>query len=329
MTKKGEESPRGGAAPRSGSARLPEGERAFYDAFNREIPSLCDTLPERVRAEALVFYMRYAGIGPGDDLDFFRHYPAPAWSVVYWLTREHADAAPLAPDMERAAVTAHAMALSLHSLDDHLLDGQLPLTPLSLLLRSQAWMRMNQALERLAHGVQGGEETVARCLADYHQALAHPGEPGSLDDYCLRFRNEMAPGVVVPLLLALRRKPDPALLEALETGATAFGVVWRLLDDMQDLEQDARSGVRSAVYTLLPDEMKTAWDACAAGQAGEEPLRRVLRCVQENGILARLGARVEREMAAAVSLADRLAPRGMAEELRGLSGPGAAPGDGA
>jgi hypothetical protein len=48
------------------------------------------------------------------------------------------------------AVTAQSMAMFLHSLDDHLVDGQVSVTPLTLFLRSQAWTIMTRAFCNLA-----------------------------------------------------------------------------------------------------------------------------------------------------------------------------------
>jgi len=326
MGDKGEEIQQDRAASPFGRVPLSEDKKAFYAAFNQEIPLLCRTLPEPIRAEALLFYMSYAGISLGEELDFFRHYPMPSWSIVYWLTR---DGGGVAPEVERNAVTAHAMALSLHSLDDHLLDGQIPLTSLALLLRSQSWMRMNQALEHLACGVQGGDEVIGRCLADYHATLANPGEPDSLDAYCRRFRKEMATGTIVPALLAMRRKEDPPVIEALEAGSASFGLVWRLLDDIQDLQSDMKNHVHSAVYILLPETMKASWDTCAQGEdeGSEEDRRRILECVEETGILGELFGRIEHELESAVSLAERFAPPGFVQEIRHLLRPPGKPGD--
>lgn len=311
---------REGAVPSFGRIPFSEDKKAFYDAFNGEIPLLCRSLPETAQAEALLFFMKYAGIPLGEQPDFFRHYPVPSWSVVYWLTRRARGDPGSDVEDERDAVTAHAMALSLHSLDDHLLDGQMPLNTLSLLLRSQIWMLMNRALDRLATGVQGGAATVRRFQADYHTAMMHPEEPDSLDGYCLRFREEMATGMIVPVLLAKRRKEDQEFIEALENASVSFGVAWRLLDDMRDLEEDLKNRVHSAVYSLLPETMKASWDASAEGGESTGNLGKVLDYVKENGILKKLAERIEQELETAASLAERLALPGMAEEIRCLSG---------
>ena len=59
-------------------------------------------------------------------------------------------------DDDHNAKVAHAMALFPHPLDDHLNDGQLATSHLTLLLRSQAWALMTNALKRLADGVEEG-----------------------------------------------------------------------------------------------------------------------------------------------------------------------------
>ena len=75
------------------------------------------------------------------------------------------------------ARTAHAMALFLHLLDDHLNDGQLPASHLLLLLRSQAWWRMKTALNQMVADVATGERIVNDAFDAYYGSIGSPPGP--------------------------------------------------------------------------------------------------------------------------------------------------------
>ena len=63
------------------------------------------------------------------------------------------------------------MALLLHSLDDHLNDNEMPVTHLTLLIRSQSWMIMNNALKQLAGKVNNGYKIIQRFLDKYYSGM--------------------------------------------------------------------------------------------------------------------------------------------------------------
>ncbi|MCK4822667.1 hypothetical protein KA005_43290, partial [bacterium] len=67
-----------------GAVNLSDREKEFYKELNNEIISLCESLPESTRPDALVFFMRYSRISFGPEHDFFRNYYAPTWSIIYW-----------------------------------------------------------------------------------------------------------------------------------------------------------------------------------------------------------------------------------------------------
>ena len=118
---------------------------AFRGELNREVLSLCDCLPQSMRTEAALFLMRYLQASFRDGLNFVNYFYSPAWSIIFWLHRTCPDNRK--PDLKynKDAKTGHTMAMFLHAFDDHLTDGQLPVTHLALLIRSQSWMIMNQA----------------------------------------------------------------------------------------------------------------------------------------------------------------------------------------
>ena len=120
-----------------GSVDLSGREKEFYKEFNSEIISLCDSLPESIQTDALLFFMKYSGLSIGHKLDFFKNYYVPSWSIIYWLIHSERPNRRLTQEDIKNAKTAHSMAMILHSLDDHISDKEIPASHLTLLLRSQ------------------------------------------------------------------------------------------------------------------------------------------------------------------------------------------------
>ena len=71
-----------------GAVNLTDGEKKFCSEWNSEIISLCKSLPESTQTDALLFFMRYSGLSFGEEINFFRTYYVPTWSIIYWLIQE-------------------------------------------------------------------------------------------------------------------------------------------------------------------------------------------------------------------------------------------------
>lgn len=298
---------------------LSEGERAFYKRFNDQTMSLCRSLPEAAQTDSIMFLMRYAGIHPGGALDFFANYYAPIWSVLYWLGQETSlPTSTLPPGDVTNAVTAHAMALLLHSLDDHLVDGQVRVSPLTLLVRSEAWKIMNGALYALAETVPQGVPAIQRGIDAYYSSNQDARGCESLDKYCDLFRDQMAIVALAPVLLALKLTGDSLFADSVRASCEAFGIAWRLLDDIQDIGPDMESGSESAVCVCLPEQFKSEWktrsfQTCPETEHGM--LEALFYSIEE--IKVRIGA----ELRVASSTASACNMLGFAAELRSLAIP--------
>ena len=129
-----------------GTVNLSDDEKEFCSEWNNEIISLCKSLPESTQTDALLFFMRYSGLSFSEELNFFRTYYAPTWSIIYWLIQSAPGDKRLAKKDIKNVKTGHSLAMFLHALDDHLKDSEIPVTHLALLIRSQSWMIMNNAL---------------------------------------------------------------------------------------------------------------------------------------------------------------------------------------
>jgi hypothetical protein len=301
-----------------GDVSLSDGETDFRRVLDNEVISLCKSLPQSTQANALLFFMKYFRIPFGKEFSIFTKYYVPAWSTIYWLMKLRPEGKPLTTIVEQNAKTAHSMALILHPLDDHLNDGQLEATHLILLLRSQAWMIMTHALRCLADEIHEGPEIVAGFLDDYYSSVKHSDGIGSLDTYCDLFRKQMATWLIVPVLVAKALGSDAQFSEAIQSAYESFGIAWRLLDDINDIQIDMKKGARSAVYTCLPDHIKSYWD-----DANEDNKKAysndVLNHIQENSVLNILIARMCTELEFAASIADKHRMPELAHEFRRLN----------
>lgn len=293
---------------------------AFRGELNRELIDLMKSLPAVLHTDAVVFFLRDLKIAIYPRFDYFRNYFAPAWSIVFWMERLPGRK-PLPLDTHcKDARAAHAMALFLHLLDDHLNDGQLEASHLALLLRSQAWRRMHQALERLSADIATGADIVQEALDTYYSSIGTSPTTATLEGYCAHFRNQMATGMIVPLLMASKMACDGAFKDALETAYGSFGVAWRLLDDWQDLEEDIQSRSHSAAYFCSPEEIRRLWDEAVE----RDPVKRqqtIKTLLHRYGVGDLLKRKIRAELMSAASMMARIQMAGLAEELRCLAGP--------
>jgi hypothetical protein len=306
-----------------GAVSLTAGEEEFSRELNQEILSLCGSLPESTQVDAALFLMRYFRTSLEDGLNFFRNFHVPTWSVIYWLLQS----CPNVTILERVDVgngrIAHAMAMFLHILDDHLTDTQLPLTHLTLLLRSQAWMIMNHALHILAYRVDNGKRTIQRFIDDYYFGIRNSHNIGSLDSYCELFRKQMATGLIFPVLLAREITNDEQFASTIGAAYGSFGIAWRLLDDIQDMESDMVKGKHSSVYVCLSKKMKMRWDESAEQRKNSDRCyaNAILNQVLENRVIDKIRERICAELESAADSLDGVGVAGLADELRCLLGP--------
>ena len=303
-----------------GRIPLTRTERAFYKRFNAEILSLCRSLPNSVQTDALLFLMRYSGVNLGQELDFFSNYYPPAWSILYWLSHEDTFAKRLKARDMTSAVTAQSMAMFLHSLDDHLTDNQISVSPLTLLLRSQAWTIMNQAFCNLSEDLPGGTRKLRRLVDDYYAGILDSEGLTSLDSYCHRFRKQMALGMVAPILLSMKVAGRSDFTNDLQIAYGSFGISWRLLDDIRDIGNDMKRGSPSAIYLCLPKKIRAHWNTpgatnrTGAGNSTKPILNHILEC----GLIERIKDIICTELETAASIVEKYELRGFARELRYL-----------
>lgn len=306
-----------------GIVNLSEGEKAFCRQLNKEILLLCKSMPESTQIDALSFLMRYAGISFNQEINFFKNYYIPAWSIIYWLIDSCSDDKELTNEDVKNAISAHSMAMFLHSLDDHLNDGQISVNHLSLLLRSQAWTRMNNALESLTVRVDSGHEIVKSFIDDYYASICSSQEVESLDNYCDVFRKQMATWLIVPVILSKKIVGDNDFTNAIQSAYESFGIAWRLLDDIQDIEKDMNKGTHSSIYYSLSEDVKRLWDQKTEVTVikSSECENAIWKSVLEKGFISRIIERICRELESAAAIAGCINMAGLKNEFYSLLQP--------
>lgn len=307
---------------RFGSVCLSDDEKKFCGEWSKEILSSVKGLPESTQTDALLFLMKYS-MTSFENLNFFKMYYTPAWSIVYWLAKSCRDTGKLKQQDVKNARAAHFMAMFLHALDDHLNDRQIPVTHLNLLLRSRSWEIMNKAARCLIDGLDSGEEIIQGFVNDYYSSIRSEIDPDSLDGYCERFKKQMATWFIVPVVLAKKIARDEEFSKAVQNAYASFGIAWRLLDDIQDLETDMINGVHSSVFVCLSEDMQRLWHRQST-QGAKENLRffePVWEHILKKKIIGTLKDRISSELESAISIAGACRLNGLAEELNCLVGP--------
>lgn len=307
-----------------GKVSLAREECLFYRRFGNEIFSLCRSLPKSAQTDAMLFLMHYSGVRLGDEADFFANYYSPIWSIIYWLNKDHRFARnQLTAEDVTNAITGHTMAMFLHSLDDHLTDRQVGVSPLTLLLRSSAWEIMNRAFFALSAGVQGGERIVRHSIDNYYSANQDSGQADSLEAYSDVFLRQMGILMPSPVLLSMKLEGTSDFTKNMETAYGSFGVAWRLLDDIKDIREDMKRAAESAVYLSLPDNLKSLWKDGLSGHQNtpNDSVNTVLEYVWQYGLIDSIRRRIVSELERATRIAQAHGLYGLASEFRCLASP--------
>lgn len=293
---------------------LPPALQALRHTLQVRLNASMARLPPAMQEEALGIIAAYSGPAP----DFYGLYYQPVWSFLHWVVVAAAE--PVPATIVDDAITTQAMALFLHLWDDHLCDGQLPTTQLSLQVRTDAWAAYLAAANRLALRVGAAQADVDGHVSTYLSAI-HAAEPiDNLNDFCTRFERQIAIWTLVPRLIG-RAVNGPQTGEALAAVLTAFCKAWRLMDDLQDVEDDVLAGVESAAWQVLDAPSRAAWAACHTlskplGHLHPESWALLQQRINEGGYIARLLALCCDWLDSAAALAQANHWQPLADEIR-------------
>jgi hypothetical protein len=306
-----------------GEVILSKTEKNIYWTLNSNFISLCRTLPDYMQNPAMIFLLDYFSIKVSEPVDFMYYYYKPLWTIIPRIMESPMRVRELTSIESEAALLGEAMSLFLHSLDDHLNDGEIPSSHLMLLLRSQAWLLFNKAITGFEY--EKDEHDIAHLfINDYYTGICTEKEPSGLDEYCNRFRKEMSTMNIFPLLSAKKITGSTNFTEKIKNAIESFGIAWRILDDLQDTEEDITARRHTALYHSLPENIKNLWDAPQnnASENSKTDIREEIYLELKRGRIAEeLIKRIIRELDEAQKTVEALGMYGMAEQYREIGAP--------
>lgn len=276
--------------------------------MNQQIPELCTELPPSIGTRALLYIQNHmVQNGLSGILSFYDKFFPPAWTSLYW-SRHHTNFFP--EDVFLNAIRAQSMALFLHIFDDHLVDGELPMGFLPLQIRTAAWQRFHRYTELVFEHFSSGRDIPDYFLNEYFAGVCDPSPPDTLEDYEHRFRKQIATWLIHPYHFVHHGGKEKA--DLFRRAYESFGVAWRILDDIWDIEVDALQGVRTAVYYLLDDEARRAW---LERPLNPESAASIQRSLKENGVLDQLLNRIHNELSDAIEISGKIGLDEFGDEL--------------
>jgi hypothetical protein len=240
-----------------GKVTLNPAQARALAAMNRQIIDLCRTLPMPLRDSALLaIQQHFTGFQLNNLMNFFTKFYVPSWSLIHWMQ----EASPtLSPAELESAIGAQGIAYFLHMLDDHISDGQIPVSHLLLQLRTHAWMTFTTIAQKLVEPIATGETIIQTTLDRYFTGIHNPTVVNSSEAYANLFRQQLSTTLVIPLIVAHRTGQG---IVPLQSAYEEFCIAWRLLDDLRDCAEDTFSGQQSAIYHLLTPEYQALWHEC-------------------------------------------------------------------
>jgi hypothetical protein len=307
-----------------GEVILSEKEEYFYGLLNSRISELCRSLPEHVQNKTMFFMLNYSHVNIGEPQDFFKNFYKPVWTIIPSMAESGSATCELSKSQYKTASAGQAMTLFMHSLDDHLNDGEVAPSHLLLLLRSQGWLLLREAISEFA--VNKDERELADFLVNqYYEGMYPDKEPVSLDEYCDLFKKEISTWYIMPMLAAKKVFGNMEAAAGIKKAMEHFGVAWRLLDDIQDAEEDLSFSRHTALYHSLPADAKMLWDSAAHIKAGgstvDDIRERVYRELSDGNRLGALLERIVRELDEASIAAEALGMQGLSEQYKALGKP--------
>jgi hypothetical protein len=250
---------------------------------------------------------------------FYDKYYSPAWTVIPALASQAGEADRQLVD---DALGMQAMAMFLHLIDDHLVDGDIPVTHLFLQLRTEAWTCFADALDRMTEGNPAAREAGTLLVERYFFNVHRPPSRNSLAEYESVFTGEAATWMIAPFLIADRAGYSADRRQLLRHMYEEFCLAWRVLDDLRDALADAVAGHRTAVHHLLTPSGKAAWNACRQAPHQGEVLLAALQAGGYEAAVRTIDRHLEHaeEAAAALGLGELAVQyRALARPLKGIA----------
>lgn len=184
-------------------------------------------------------------------------------------------------------------------------------------------MIMTDALSHLVRGLDKGSLIIQRFIDDYYSSMESGEDNDSLDHYCHSFIRQMGIALIVPAMLSRKVSTDRSFALAIQSAYGSFGVAWRLLDDINDIEKDMLIASHSSVYVALPEDLKFLWDNLPeSSDATRSSFRRkILDHIQRKNIARHIEDRICSELESSVRICEHYNMQGLANEFRCLVKP--------
>ncbi len=284
--------------------------------MNRQIVDLCRTMPAPLRDSGLLaIQQNFTGFQLTNLMNFFTKFYVPSWSLIYWMqqAQPHLSEAELAQ-----ALRAQGLAYFLHMLDDHINDGQIPVSHLLLQLRTHTWVTFTSIAAQLAQPIAAGESIIQTTLDRYFSGIHHPPEVDNIEAYANLFRQQLSTTLVIPLIVAHR---TGCAIAPLQQAYEEFCIAWRLLDDLRDCVADTFAGQKSGIYYLLTPEYQRLWANCQGQDQTAESWQLLQAVLQQQGVLQNLMVHTIERLYQAQSAAEAAGLSGYAQEMTALALP--------
>jgi hypothetical protein len=301
-----------------GNINFEEDQAAFYRNLNTKVLSIWKGLSESLHSHLLKVFQVQAGYKFGRPFDMFHRYPSPIWSVIYWILKRKNNIRTIGDEEIDLLLTAHAMVMFLHGLDDHLNDGELAPGHLIILIRSEAWHILRESLNKLTESINEDISLCDKLIAEYYNSVVTPEESSSFEEYCIQTTHQMATAFIVPTITEIMCTVNDSNTESIRKSMEQLGIAWRLLDDYNDIKEDIESGTHSAVYFLLPDEGKELWNSYR-NNTSEEKISEIKSVISEKNIPAQIEKEITNSLTGAIEHAENCDLIDLAEEFKMLS----------
>lgn len=303
-----------------GEIKLNNNEINFYKKLNQQIFALCENLPEKIQTDSMLFIMSYFRCQLGLSFEFFKNFYAPSWLIIYHITNLSNRYSNNNQQEIEKSITAQSMAMFLHSLDDHLHDKSIPVSHIVLLIRSQAWMKMNEAINFLTNNNPEYTTITKELINDYYSSIASVPDPETLDNYCNHFRKQMATWMIIPLINAKKITSDTEFIRNIKNSYESFGIAWRLLDDINDIFTDLAANTHSSVFISLPREGKKLWEQFHVLSPEDQKIsiEKICDLLINNNIIENIVLRICTELTTAESCMNSLGLKRFADQYRSL-----------
>jgi hypothetical protein len=191
------------------------------------------------------------------------------------------------------------------------------------MLRAEVWQAYTAGARALASSVAPVSRVVDVHLDTDLTAIHRDAPGGSLEEFLADFVRRIAIWTLAPRLLGTAVGGE-ACATALQGVVELFPRAWRIVDDVQDIDSDAATGVTSCVWHSLDADGRRAWDAyhaasLAPGDRRAESWAALSEAAWRSGCVPRLLEDANGYLADAARTGAVRGWSGIAAELDGLT----------